>query len=527
MIAWQPCLRSLIAIGSLVLPLSTGDAADPAEGWAGRLGAAWHWRLPDTPNGLKPTQSWHATGAAPSGDIYVGGMDHATNAALYRLDARTGLLRYAGDARSASEAVGNWRPGETAEKFHTRPLFLDGKMYVATMDRSTLDEAYLSRRGFHWYAYDPATGSFADLSAAEPGGSATAHGALVTLAADPARGVIYGAGVPTGDIYRYDVVDRRTEDLGRPASYDRRYVYAGRVMWVDAHGRLYFTAGNPQQGEHDPAVYGHVYYYDPATGFGERADWRLQEPRALEVGQCLPDGGTCFFADDQGHVYRFDEDGPRWSYIGQAKTPTAELWVWLFHVSANGRKAYFATSSWAQAANPSSLYEFDLVTGETRRLCGLDALDPELAVLNLHTGYDAWDKDGRFYFASFSMNGDRNVVLTRLDPVRLKAALGLLPSLTEVTLEASAKSASVRDFVVARSGSTTGAQLVLYRLTWTDASGTNRVRGGAVTIPPGARSSRVALGRLPGGDAPGAHGELSLVPDGDGYTVGARRSAAF
>jgi outer membrane protein assembly factor BamB len=467
-------LSSLIAIGSIILSLSTAKSADPAEGWAGRIEGSWHWRLPDTPNGLRPTQSWHATGSTPAGDIYVGGMDHATNAALYRLDAQTGRLRYAGDARSASEAAGNWRPGETAEKFHTRPLFFDGKVYVATLDRSTLDDAYLSRRGFHWYAYDPASDEFADLSAAEPGGVAAAHGGLVTLAADPARGVIYGAGVPTGHIYRYKPAEHRTEDLGRPPSYDRPYVYAGRMMWVDARGRLYFTAGNPQQGAHDPAVYGHVHFYDPATGFGERKDWRLQEPRALEVGQCLADGRTCFFCDDQGHVYRFDEDGPTWSYVGQVRTPAAELWVWLFEVSADGRKAYVATSSWAKTANPASLYEFDLATGETRRLCGLDALDPALAALNLHTGYDAWDGAGRFYFASFAMDGRQNAVLTRLDPVRLKAALGLLPSMTEIALEPAPDAAMAPAFVVSRTGAAAGAQEVLYRLAWRDAAGAVR-----------------------------------------------------
>jgi hypothetical protein len=73
------------------------------------------------------------------------------------------------------------------------------------MNRSLLDDGYLSERGFHWYAYDPAKNTFSDLSASEPGGTAADHGNVVTLASDPGRNAIYAADVPTGEIFRYDV----------------------------------------------------------------------------------------------------------------------------------------------------------------------------------------------------------------------------------------------------------------------------------------------------------------------------------
>src|ERR1700760_2230776 len=69
---------------------------DYALGWPGRLDGLWHWRLPDTPNGLRPSQSWHATGSAPDGSIYVGGMDHVTNSALYGVKPEDGALRLLG-----------------------------------------------------------------------------------------------------------------------------------------------------------------------------------------------------------------------------------------------------------------------------------------------------------------------------------------------------------------------------------------------------------------------------------------------
>jgi hypothetical protein len=427
-------LRQLIRLGAMLacfaLP-TMGQAAgqQPPQpekieaGWAGALDGTWHWRLPDTPNGLHPTQSWHATGSAPEGGIYVSGMDHATNAALYRIDAQAGTLRYVGDARSASEAADNWLPGETAQKFHTRPLWHNGKIYVATMDRSDLDAGYLNRRGFHWYAYDPSHDSFTDLSASEPRGSAVPHGNLVTLASDPVHNVIYGAGVPTGAIYRYDVASGRTQDLGRPASYRQPYVYTGRVMWVDGRGRLYFTASNWDE----PTVHDHLHYYDPETGFGEEKDWLLKDGLALETGQCIDGGKRCVFGDDRGHVYRFDQDAHTWTYLGQIETGKKAGWggveFWLFAVSPDGKSAYVGTSTSPRPSEDTTLYQFDFASGGTRPLCRMTELDPALEHLHVHTGFNAWDAAGRFYFASFGSSPERGVIITRIDPSRLEASL--------------------------------------------------------------------------------------------------------
>lgn len=396
--------------------ISSLSRANENMGRRGALDGVWLWTLPDTPNGLRPTQSWHATGSSPNGDIYVGGMDHQTNSALYQLNWQTGALRLVGDARSASEAANNWQPGETAQKFHTRPLWHNGKIYVATMNRSTLDDVYLNERGFHWYAYDPAQNRFDDLSASEPAGTAVDHGNVVTLASDPQRNVIYAAGVPTGEIFRYDVSSGRTTRLGRPAGYDQHFVYSGRIMWVDNRGRLYFTASNPDS----PSVFAHIFYYDPETGFGERKDWPLKIAQALEVGQCIDAGKHCFFSDDKGHIYRFDDDGPSWSYLGQLDL-RQPAYVWLFNVAPDGNTAYIGTS-FQSDGKAGALFAFDLRTMTTKTLCNFADLDPSLKNLNAHTGYDAWDPEGRFYFASFDGASRAHVIVTRLDIRRLEAA---------------------------------------------------------------------------------------------------------
>ncbi len=182
-------------------------AAPTAKRVAGSKPGLWYWTLPTTPNKLKPLQSWSGAAAAPNGDIYVAGMNHIDNAALYRLTPKGGsaskpgqTLTYVGDAKSASQAARNWQAGEPIEKFHTQPVWQGTKIYVANLDYSFLDTGYLTRRGFHWYGYDWKNNGFRDLSATEPGGVGAPHGGLLSLVVDRNRNRIYGASSPTGDL---------------------------------------------------------------------------------------------------------------------------------------------------------------------------------------------------------------------------------------------------------------------------------------------------------------------------------------
>ena len=84
---WLACIGlALVCISSSTLSqVPPPEAPREVSGWPGKLDGTWHWKLFDTPNGLHPTQSWHATGSAPDGDIYVAGMDHVSNSAFHRL----------------------------------------------------------------------------------------------------------------------------------------------------------------------------------------------------------------------------------------------------------------------------------------------------------------------------------------------------------------------------------------------------------------------------------------------------------
>jgi hypothetical protein len=411
-------------------PLAAGaNPHEPAAGrrFAGATDGVWYWRLPEGPGGPRPIQSWSGAGAGPEGEIYVGGMDHATNTALYRLEAGGGAapgatLRYVGDARSASRAVGNWQPGEVAEKFHTRPAWDGSRVYVATLSYSALDDGYRRRRGFHWYAYDTGRDSFQDLSASEPDGVGAPEVGIVSIVADRRHKLIYGASQPTGDLYVYDIAAGRTSRLGRP-DYRRPYVYVGRALWLDRQGRLYFTAGNPATGPtaggpYDAAIFDHVHRYDPATKrFEELRTWRLRETRAIDAVQCFSDAGLCYLCDNAGNVYRFAEQGPdglAWSYIGSLDPEAGRNWV--FQVSPRADEAYLLTDK-------GRFFVMDLPTGRISRQLDLFALEPSLRGLQLY-GHDAWDEHGRFYFAAFGRPwASFDARLVAIAPARLLAAV--------------------------------------------------------------------------------------------------------
>ncbi|HUG10332.1 MAG TPA: hypothetical protein VMM36_04930 [Opitutaceae bacterium] len=379
------------------------------------------WTIPDTPSGLHSNQNWHAVGSTPEGDIIVAGMDHVTNSALFRLRAGSDVLEFIGDARSASEAASNWLPGETAQKFHTRPTWLNGRVYVATLDYSPIDKGYLMRRGFHWYGFASDAARLEDLSASAPGGTALEHGGLATLAADPARGVLWGATIPDARLVRYDPRDNVTTDFGRPPAFGPGFSYTGRFIWVGPDGKVYFTGGNPAWGQKEPPeIFAHVHFFDSMNGeFGERRDWKLAEARAIEMGQWNRDRTRCYLADDTGRVFRFDADGPAWTHLGSLAHDGQ--WVWVMQLSADERSIYFVNSG----APKDGLYEFDTQSGSSRRLAFLEDLHPDLKGRTRHTGHDAWDSSGRFYFTSFPWPAESDLLLTRVDIAKLKASLDI------------------------------------------------------------------------------------------------------
>lgn len=414
-----------------------------SSGVTGKIDGTKVWIVPPTPNGLHPNQSWFSVRGAPDGAVYTTACDKATNSALYRLDPWTDMLRYVGDARSASENVGNWLPSETAEKFHVAPLWYQGRVYVGTADYSNQDDLFVQRRGFHWYAYDALDREFIDLSVNEPFGVAAAHISIMSSALDEKRGLLYALGSPTAHLYQYNIATGVTTDLGRPPELVRPYYNPGRFLWVDGKGRVYFTvatAGTLAPGEATTPTF--VLSWDPEKGWQSRPDWQIVE--MLRTGQWSLDHKHLYILDYPLNLYVFDDEAETFTRLGQG-TLSAEhvsprtkgIRVRSVNLSANERKLYFVNDT----APVDTVYEWDFKTGSApKELVNVDAIDDRLnpQVYSAYTGHDSWDQQGRFHFAGFGGEGlppTSNVLFVRFDPVRVKAALGLLPGISTVYLK--------------------------------------------------------------------------------------------
>ena len=490
---------------------------------AGKITGVNIWQLPNSPDGDRPDQCWLAVGSDPSGEIYISGHDHQTNSMLYRMYQSDNTVRWIGDARTASEAANNWQNGETAEKFHTRPIHHDGQVYVATLDNSNMNDGFRNTRGFHWYSYKIGQNRFYDLSATETNGVGAETLQLATIQIDPINNLLYGMSIPENKLVRYDIAAGTTTVLGNPDAWTG-YFYTNRFMWVDSRGRVYITGGSSRgqwnQGE-SPAVFNHVWYYDPATGFGELPEFALQGPNSMEVGQWDREHKNLYTSDDQGNIYRFNDAAASWTFLGRPDF-SESLKTWIFQLSADEEKIYIGLSD---GSRPNAIYEYDIASGNSYELLEMTDLDDAAAAENFITGYDSWDSKGSFYIASFSMYDNDNVYMLGINPVEIKLVKGLLPERVEVT----ATMENGGNIQISRSGSTTASLDILYEIRGSDSAGEWVATAyGELTVAAqqsGFSVNPVSLS-LPTGSSAITY-QFLVVPDGNDYLVGNDTTVAF
>lgn len=379
--------------------------------------------LPTMSDGTVPTLSYDGVAVSPYGDVYVTASDHVNNSALYRVsegdDGRLGIW-LVGDAKTASKAANNWLPGETAEKFHN-VLWHDGKVYVATTDYSPVDGEFDDRRGFHWYAYDEKSETFTDLSASEPDGVGAKQKWIMGTDIDPDRGLIYGIGAPTGELFSYNINTGEHNNLGRPPSWTEDYLPV-RDIWLDSEGRVYLTAG--WQSHSDP--YNHVHFYDPDTGtFGENPEWKLANNVSFNGADYYPELQKAIMYDPRGGIYEFDDANDSLQHLGNVGIDENSR-VWTLHVDTEHNLAYALSAPKAYLDGDDAVFEFDLSTGESRKLLDFASLDPELDYSWL-TSNNAWDDQGRFWVVARPVgNPDHeNSRIVAIDIEQVKDALDI------------------------------------------------------------------------------------------------------
>jgi hypothetical protein len=166
------------------------------------------------PGNRKESQVFSALYAARSGEVYAGLCTHAGSSQFYRYDPRSGRVEH---IAGMAEFLGQLGRGvRVAGKIHTR--FVEdrqGRIYFATMceDSGPTNVDPYSWEGPHWMRYDPRAGKVENL------GSINRLWGAYGLAIDEKRNRLF-ATAWDGHLYRYDIDDGRTHDLGRVDNWD-------------------------------------------------------------------------------------------------------------------------------------------------------------------------------------------------------------------------------------------------------------------------------------------------------------------
>ena len=151
----------------------------------------------------------------------------------------------------------------------------------------------------------------------------------------------------------------------------------------------------------------------------------------------------------------------------------------------------------------------------------INQLDPTAGAENFITGYDSWDSRGSFYISDFSMYDGDNAYMMGIDPVRIKAAKGLLDELVEVSVEDSGI-----DIRIARSGIAMESLEVLYEIRGYNSSGDwVATSHGEVTLDANETSLTLNPSSLSQpSDSAVVSTQFWLIADGNDYIVAEQRS---
>jgi len=177
--------------------------------------------------GKDPTM-WDGLYAASDGKVYSALITEGGSAHIYLYDPKTDTHRMICDA---AEFLGERGQGiRPSSKIHCQPVEdNDGNIYFVTLNNGSGPRSidFTSWRGGHWIKYNPKTGKFEDLGLVALGDGP------YPLVIDKERMYLFGISF-TGYLYRCDIKNRTTKNLGRVSNWD-----ICRSLFCDDQGNVY------------------------------------------------------------------------------------------------------------------------------------------------------------------------------------------------------------------------------------------------------------------------------------------------
>ena len=358
------------------------------------------------PSGMDMQQCWNGMGMDDQGRIYIGftskRVDGREDFPVFRYDPKTGQKDFLGTFLDILAAASNSRPGESVPKGHTRMIFDDGKMYMASQSFHDLKweiDSLPTYRGSHLFSYDTATGAWRDLSASLPNGVLTEHEGIVSLNILPKEHLLVGLAHPSSDIVLFDyktnqlvkVVPGIPWKLGNPLS---------REIIVSPSGNIYTYRGteDPKQRleTHTPWVYN--------IETGEIKDTDFVMTNGFWIGQTVKrDGSKVYVSTTGGELYEFDTTTETFKDLGymlppeQIKAGRYIQYTYAITLSPDETEIYIALSVLDRPQGSGELYVFDLASGEVTFVQQLP--------VGIYTSADLRDREN-IYFSHFGVTAN-------------------------------------------------------------------------------------------------------------------------
>lgn len=359
------------------------------------------------PPGMDMQQSWNAMGMDDRGRIYIGftsqRRDGRDDFPVFRYDPKTGKKELLGTFLDIVAAAGNSKPGEGIPKGHTRMIFADGKMYMASQSFHDLKQeidSLATYRGSHLFAFDTAAGTWQDLSASLPNGVVTEHEGIVSLNIFPKQNLLVGLAHPSSDIVFFDYKTNRPVKivpgipwkLGNPLS---------REVIVAPSGNIYTYRGTEQARQRNEIHT--VWVYNLQTGVMKDTGFPMTQ--GFWIGQTKKrDGSKIYINTTGGELYEFDAASETFKDLGYELPVTDKRIIsntYAVTLSPDETKIYYVLSVIQQPSNPDAydgsggsgeLYFYDL---GTRRIVFVQQLPR-----GIYTSADVRDGDN-IYLSHF------------------------------------------------------------------------------------------------------------------------------
>jgi hypothetical protein len=390
---------------------ATATPDSPTPTWSvGDTGLSWaRINFDDlVPAGVHIQECWNGMGMDDQGRVYIGFTstrdDGREDFAVFRYDPASGERLFLGTFLDIAKAAGNLQAGESIPKGHTRMIFLNGKMYMASQSFHDLKQEIDSLptyRGSHLFTYDIQTGAWDDLAARMPGGVITQHEGIIALNIIPNEHLLVGLAHPSSDLVLFDYTTNQLVKvapgipwkLGNPLS---------REIIVTPGGHIYTYRGTEDASQRNEKHT--VWVYDIHTG--EMKDTGFEVTNGFWNNQTQTrDGNKIYISTVNGELYGFDVASETFTDLGYElpKTdPRMISYTYTVTLSPDEKYVYYVVSVIGNGMGGGDrdgfdeLYAYNIATGEIKFVQQL--------IPGIYTSADLRDSEN-IYFAHF---GDFN-----------------------------------------------------------------------------------------------------------------------